>query len=240
MYLAKCALAADGQALLRVELPVRQFDLLHFEDALEAMTRYRRDGDSFEPALVDQAARQIIEMIDRHPLERSLLSARQIQAFFIQLAKEGWRVVEEPEGDSWSAVHEGAYRRYSVYVTFTGGWIYFQAPLITYIPDKANAESLSMLLLELNERIYWAKFATHTAATQQGDVVEGVVLAVEAPANGCTFAVFQEAAHTLATYLERYFFEIKLLSVESELSPLILGRAPDPAWFSPPRRHITF
>jgi hypothetical protein len=241
IYMAKCALASDGQVLLQTELPARQFTSLQFAEMLTAMKIYRDQyGDGFEAASRQLPILEIAAILGRGTQEPSSLPVSQIEVFFGQMRKEGWHLSPEPMDDSWLATYDGQHRRHPVYVTFTGDWVYFQSSLARYARRAATRKALSTYLLELNSHLYWAKLSTQRARTEKGEVVENVVLAVEAPANGFNITTFQEAARTLATYLERCYFEVNLMAIEDELSPLVMGEAPDPAWFEPPPKRVVF
>jgi hypothetical protein len=222
-FLTKFSLDKQGRIMLMSEFPSASFDSNALNDMLEAVERYmRKYYDPFINALPNQYFEIFLppaEMEEQHKAKTRgvrMLTDEKIKSFFLGVFKKDWYLPGDPDGCNWQALYKGRFGDFDVFVTFTGGWTYFQSPMMRQPVINTCKLALYEYLLRLNSRMFTGKFGLGKDNL--------VVLTVEFPTGNLNFNLFIEGVEAMSCYLDKFFYEVNLLALEPEIADLTIGK----------------
>lgn len=144
-----------------------------------------------------------------------MLSREDIDSYF---RTRDWRFLKR--GDNiWHTGFRAHIRNYQkgfeIFVHLASDWVYLQTPLLTVTGNRQQQHALFDFLLELNQRMFLAKFGLYQ---------EKVLLLAELP-RSCGVEEFNDALWSINEYAQRYFLEVSTINTDPEIALLWLNQA---------------
>jgi len=143
-----------------------------------------------------------------------------VVSYLLRGASGLWGLRGEPTDNHWHLVCAGPGADFDVHVTFTGGWVFFQAPLLKTAAHPRCRAGLAHYLLRASDEMLLAKFSLDDRGQ--------VLLAAEWPKESFDFAAFRALSEAFVEYLGQHATEVRVLSQDARLAGFAEGGLPEP------------
>jgi len=138
-----------------------------------------------------------------------VVTAETINEFFV---KYGWEYDYDEENNAWHTGFRGKTSNFTVFVHLTENWLIFSVVPYVNAPEDERCQShLGTYLLRLNCIINMAKFSLD----DDGDVM----LTVELPTEGLTYAHFFDGLNAVSFYADEHYLPVLNVAQDPEFDP---------------------